>query len=172
MRIIAVCLAILYGFAWGFVSLLIFRTGISIGEAGCIPPANSLISDYFPARSRAKAIAIFGVGLPLGGIAANLIGGPVTDAFSWRYAFILFGLPGIPVAILFWLTAREPPRGYSDEPGSSALVPEKLREAVQTLFRKNMARNPAPATSPFIDCFNPVFRQCPEIGEQANTLPH
>ncbi len=142
VRIIAVCLFIwsimtmLCGLAWGFVSMLIFRIGLSIGEAGCVPPANSLIGDYYPARSRAKAMAIFGLGVPLGGICANLIGGPVTDAYSWRHTFFLFALPGIPIAIMMWFTAAEPPRGYSDEPGTVTPAAEKLWPTARTLFRK------------------------------------
>ena len=142
VSIIAVCLfiwslmTILCGFAWGFVSLLIFRIGLSIGEAGCVPPANSLISDYYPARSRAKAIAIFGLGVPLGGIAANLIGGPVTDAFGWRHTFIFFGIPGIAVAIVLWIAGREPPRGYADEPGTEAPEGVGLLDTAKALFQK------------------------------------
>ncbi len=143
IRIIAVCLliwslmTILCGFAWGFVSLLIFRIGLSIGEAGCVPPANSLIGDYYPARSRAKAMAIFGLGVPLGGVCANLIGGPVTDALGWRYTFIVFGLPGIPVAIMLWMAGREPPRGYADEPGTDAPTEEGLISTAKALFQKS-----------------------------------
>ncbi len=142
VRIIAVCLFVwsvmtfLCGYAWGFVSLLVFRIGLSIGEAGCVPPANSLLSDYYPARSRAKAMAIFGIGVPLGGICANLIGGPITDAFSWRHTFMFFALPGIPVAVLLWMTAREPPRGFSDDPSSEEPVLEGLIATARRLFGK------------------------------------
>ena len=142
IRIIAVCLLVwslmtmLCGFAWGFISLLIFRIGISVGEAGCVPPANSIIGDYFPARSRAKAMAIFGLGVPLGGVIANLLGGPITDALSWRYAFIIFAIPGIPVAIMLWMTGREPPRGYSDPPDTALPERESFKVTAGKLFAK------------------------------------
>ncbi len=142
VRIVAVCLliwsvmTILCGFAWGFLSLLLFRIGLSIGEAGCVPPANSLISDYYPARSRAKAIAIFGLGIPLGGVVGNLVGGPLADAFGWRVTFVAFGIPGILVALLLWFTGREPPRGYADEPGTVTDATPGLWETAQALFGK------------------------------------
>ena len=47
VRIIAVCIVfwsamtVLCGFAAGFLTLLLFRVGVAIGEAGCTPPANS-----------------------------------------------------------------------------------------------------------------------------------
>ena len=142
IRIIAACvfvwsiMTILCGFAWGFASLLIFRIGLSIGEAGCVPPANSLISDYYPAHSRAKALAIFGLGVPLGGVAANLIGGPITDAFNWRYTLIFFGIPGIAVAIVLWISGKEPPRGFADAPGTAAPEKTGLLDTARALFNK------------------------------------
>jgi len=36
--------------------------------------------------------------------------------FGWRWTFVIGGLPGLAVALLIWLTVREPPRGYSDAP--------------------------------------------------------
>ena len=142
VRIIALSLfswsvmTMLCGVAWGFVSLLLFRVGVGIGEAGCVPPANSLIGDYYPARSRAKAIAIFGLGVPVGGICANLFGGPIADALSWRHAFVILAAPGIPVAILLWFTAREPPRGFADAPGTADTSVDSFKVALGILLRK------------------------------------
>ena len=142
VRIIAVSLfawsvmTMLCGVAWGFLSLLLFRVGVGIGEAGCVPPANSLIADYFPARSRAKAIAIFGLGVPIGGVCANLFGGPLVDAMSWRHAFIILAAPGIPAAFLLWFTAREPPRGYADAPGTADTAVDSFKVALGVMLRK------------------------------------
>jgi MFS family permease len=104
-----------------FWILLALRVGVGIGEAGCTPPANSLIADYFPMRSRSTALGYYGMGVTLGGLLANLLGGPITDAYGWRAAFLVLGLPGVAVALLMWLTVREPPRGYSDPPGAARL---------------------------------------------------
>ena len=114
----------LCGIAGSFISLLVFRIGVGIGEAGCTPPANSIIADYFPPRSRARAIAIYAMGVTLGGALAAAFGGPIADAFSWREAFIILGLPGIAVGFIVLFTVKEPPRGYSDPPGTPQL--EKL----------------------------------------------
>ena len=104
----------------GFWSLLLFRVGVGVGEAGCTPPANSLISDYYPPRKRSSALGYYAMGVTLGTMLANLIGGPITDAFGWRVAFFALGLPGVAFAIVFFLTVKEPPRGYSDPGGASA----------------------------------------------------
>lgn len=107
----------LCGLAGGFISLLVFRVGVGIGEAGCTPPANSIISDYFPPRSRARAFAIYALGITLGSVFANLFGGPIAENFSWRKAFMMLGLPGVIVGLLILFTVKEPPRGYSEPAG-------------------------------------------------------
>ena len=81
VKIIAVCIVLwslmtaLCGLAAGFLALLAFRIGVAVGEAGCTPPANSIIGDYFIARKRATAIGIYSMGVTLGGVLANLFGG-------------------------------------------------------------------------------------------------
>lgn len=116
----------------GFWILLACRVGVGIGEAGCTPPANSLIADYYPPKSRSTALGFYAMGVTLGGMLANLIGGPVTDAFGWRTAFFILGLPGIAVAVILKLTVKEPPRGYTDPPGTvrreKVSFPEGFRE--------------------------------------------
>ena len=102
----------------GFWMLLVFRVGVGVGEAGCTPPANSLIADYFPANKRAAALGYYAMGVTLGTMLANLFGGPITDAFGWRWAFVVLGLPGVGIALIFFFTVKEPPRGFSDPPGT------------------------------------------------------
>src|SRR5205085_6600363 len=59
-----------------FWVLLACRVGVGIGESGCTPPANSLIADYFPPHRRAAAVGYYAMGVTLGTVVANLIGGP------------------------------------------------------------------------------------------------
>ncbi|NJM51475.1 MAG: MFS transporter [Sphingomonadales bacterium] len=124
VRIIAVSIIIwsvmtaLCGVAGSFIALLAFRVGVGIGEAGLTPPANSIIADYFPPRSRARALAIYAMGVTLGSVLAAAFGGPIAQAFSWREAFLLLGIPGILIGIIVWFTIKEPPRGYSDPVGT------------------------------------------------------
>lgn len=102
----------------GYWLLLICRVGVGIGEAGCTPPANSLIADYYPPRKRSTALGYYGMGVGLGVMMANLIGGPITQVFTWREAFFFLGMPGVVVAAILVLTVREPPRGFTDPPGT------------------------------------------------------
>ncbi|MEE4277452.1 MAG: MFS transporter, partial [Halieaceae bacterium] len=119
-----------------FWILLACRVGVGIGEAGCTPPANSLIADYFAPRDRAQALGVYSMGVTLGTMVANLIGGWATDAFDWRTAFFVVGLPGLLIAVVFKLTVREPPRGFSDPGGSGKTERVDLREAIRELTTK------------------------------------
>lgn len=113
-RIIAVALALWSGFtalcgmAQNFVQLVLFRIGVGIGEAGCTPPAHSLITDYVPKEKRASALAFYSMGTPLGSLVGMGLGGVIADAYGWRWAFIVCGLPGIILAIIVAMTLVEP----------------------------------------------------------------
>lgn len=123
----------LCGIAGSFLALLVFRVGVGIGEAGLTPPANSIIADYFPPRSRARALAIYAMGVTLGSVFAAAFGGPIAEAFSWREAFLLLGIPGILVGVLVWFTIQEPPRGYSDPVGTPKVEPRGFGETLGRL---------------------------------------
>ena len=129
-NILAVCLTIwslmtaVCGLALTFWQLLGARIGVAVGEAGGSPPAHSMISDIFPAHQRATALGIYALGIPVGTMFGNLLGGWIEEAFDWRTAFMAVGLPGVGLAVLVRLTLREPRRGASDpKPLPSAAVP-------------------------------------------------
>ncbi|MBL4611848.1 MAG: MFS transporter, partial [Pseudomonas sp.] len=119
-----------------FWILLMCRVGVGIGEAGCTPPANSLIADYFIPRERSQALGFYAMGVTLGTMFANLIGGWVTDVFDWRTAFFVVGLPGLLVALVFKLTVKEPPRGYTDPQQAEKKERASLGEAIHELMGK------------------------------------
>ena len=102
------------GLANNFLTLLLARIGVGIGEAGASPPSHSLISDYFPIETRATALSIYALGIPLGTMIGSFVGGWGADTVGWRYTFFLVGVPGIIFAFIVWFTLREPPRGMSD----------------------------------------------------------
>ncbi|MEO1016031.1 MAG: MFS transporter [Pseudomonadota bacterium] len=136
VNIVAAALAIwssftaLSGLAGNALQLAMARIGVGIGEAGCSPPAHSLISDYFPKEKRAGALAIYSMGIPFGQMFAFLAGGWMLQELGWRYAFFLVGIPGVLLAIIMRLTVREPIRGASD---GIAAAPVSLREGVGAL---------------------------------------
>lgn len=98
----------LCGLAQNFFQLILFRIGVGVGEAGCTPPAHSLISDYVPKEKRSTALAFYSMGTPIGGLLGLIFGGLIADAYGWRVAFFVAGVPGILFAILAYFTLPEP----------------------------------------------------------------
>ena len=98
----------LCGLAGNFTQLLLVRVGVAVGEAGCLPPAQSLIADYFDRAERPRAMAIYWMCSPIAVIVGYLGGGWLVEYFGWRITFMIIGLPGILLAILVKLTLREP----------------------------------------------------------------
>lgn len=119
-----------------FWILLACRVGVGVGEAGCVPQSNSIIADYFPPHARSTALGFFGMGVTLGTMLANVIGGPVTDAFGWRWAFIILGLPGVLIAAVLKFTVREPPRGYTDPPGATRRAAVRMADGLREIGSK------------------------------------
>ncbi|MEC7663784.1 MAG: MFS transporter [Pseudomonadota bacterium] len=120
VKILAAAMAVwsimtaLCGMASNFFWLLLARIGVGVGEAGASPPSHSLISDYFPVSTRATALSIYSLGIPIGSWIGTTVGGWGADNLGWRMTFFLVGIPGLLVAALVLLTLREPPRGMSD----------------------------------------------------------
>ncbi len=135
----------LSGFARSFGTMSVARIGVGVGEATASPAAYSLISDWFPKRMRATALAIYSSGLYLGGGISLAIGGLIVKNWNshfpdggplglvgWQAAFMAVGLPGLLLAGLVF-TLREPIRGQSEgliTPPS----PDPFRGFAQELF--------------------------------------
>lgn len=120
VKVIAVAVAVWSGFtalcgaAANFWQLFLARMGVGVGEAGGVAPSYALIADYFPPARRARALAIFSLGIPIGSALGLYFGGWLATALNWRWAFALIGLAGVPVAIAIWRFIPEPTRGALD----------------------------------------------------------
>lgn len=130
----------LCGFVGGFGQLFLARMGVGIGEAGGVAPAYSLIADYFPKQQRARALAAYAFGIPLGTAAGTLVGGLLAVRYGWRSAFIVVGALGVLLAPLFRLVMRDPPRGGADREAGAPVTPPApavpLGEVVRLLAAK------------------------------------
>lgn len=104
--------------------LLVMRVGVGVGEATINAPSVSLIADYFPRERLSRAMSVFSLGIFLGSGLAYFIGGSIVGLVSeqghwtvpvigsirpWQSVFLVVGLPGLLIALLF-LTIREPER--------------------------------------------------------------
>ena len=109
------------GLATGFWSLFLARVGVGFGEAGGVAPAYSLVSDYFPRAQRARALAAYSFGIPVGSALGILFGGLIAASMSWRVAFVIVGGAGVLFAPIFKLVVKDPVRGGLD--GATAKTP-------------------------------------------------
>ena len=103
------------GLARSFPQFALARMGVGVGEAGCTPPAHSLISDYVPRAKRASALAFYSMGGPVGTLLGLIIGGLVADRCGWRAAFLVVAAPGVLLGILAAIILPEPRRGRRGE---------------------------------------------------------
>jgi MFS family permease len=100
----------LCGMATGFWQLFAYRLGVGVGEAGGVAPSNALIADYYPPAKRARAMAFFYLGVPIGLGAGSYIGAHLAQWFGWRAAFVIMGGVGIVLAPILKYVVRDLPR--------------------------------------------------------------
>ena len=134
----------LCGVAQNYWQLLAARIGVGVGEAGCSPPAHSMISDIFPLERRATALSIYSTGINIGVLFGFLLGGWLNEFFGWRVAFMVVGLPGIVLAVIVRFTVTEPVRGFS-EPQQKPLEKQQdsipLRDVLELLWSRRSFRH-------------------------------
>jgi predicted MFS family arabinose efflux permease len=130
---------VLCGLAVTFWQLAAARFAVGAGEAGAIPPAQSLLADYYPATERAQAIGIFMMSATAGYAISLVLGGWITQNYGWRTAFVVVGLFGLVIAPLTYSILREP-RHHS-----KFAVADQDRESISSaagaLLRKRAYQN-------------------------------
>jgi MFS family permease len=120
----------LCGLTHNYIQLLLARFGVGIGEAGGTAPSTSILADKFPPARRPMALTIFALGTCLGAWLGSSVAGAAAERGGWRTAFLVLGIPGVVVALIVWLTVREPRRGQLDalaEARASVSLTETLR---------------------------------------------
>lgn len=111
----------LTGYVGNIWQLATARFLMGAGEAACMPPSNAMIADLFRKARRPLALAIFGTANSIAFIALFPIAGWIAQAHGWRMMFVAAGIPGLILALIFYLTVREPPRGAQEaRPGGAA----------------------------------------------------
>jgi predicted MFS family arabinose efflux permease len=121
------------GLAQNYGQLLLARVGVGLGEAGGSPPAHSMISDYYPPEQRATALSIYSSGIYIGILLGFLFGGVIAEAFGWRTAFMVVGLPGVLFALVLRFTLREPVRGRWEKTAAAHTPQPGLKQTMALL---------------------------------------
>ncbi|GAA3178637.1 MULTISPECIES: MFS transporter [Streptomyces] len=133
----------LSGLSKSFAHMFLARVGVGIGEAALTPAAYSMFSDMFPKSRLGRALGVYALGSFIGGSAAFFIGGYVIglvkdvdalslplvgDVHAWQLTFFILGLPGLLLALLFFLTVRDPARHGLARDASGAIRKGAMRE--------------------------------------------
>jgi predicted MFS family arabinose efflux permease len=116
---------------WSTMTLLCGRVS---SEACLVAPSHSLLTDFTPKKNRTRAFGVLASGGDIGMMLGLLVGGWVSHYWGWRAAFIVAGLPGIVVALLFWLTLQEPER--ENDPKNGNPVTEPLSTTMRFLLNQ------------------------------------
>ncbi len=122
--------------AGNFWQILLFRVGVGVGEAGCAAPSHSLIVDYHPLEKRASALAFYSIGSSVGTLLGLVMGGLVYDAYGWRVAFVVAGLPGLVFGVLAFFTLKEPRRILAQHATAAAASAASFGQAMAYLLRR------------------------------------
>jgi predicted MFS family arabinose efflux permease len=137
VKLLSVCLAVwsamtaVTGLARSYPQLFMARVGVGIGEAGCHPPAQSLIGDYFPREKRALGIGLFNAGAAIGIAGGMALIGYLGETLGWRAAMQIVGVMGIPLALLSYFTLPDPARPVIRKEDR-----ESLWQSVSALLRR------------------------------------
>jgi predicted MFS family arabinose efflux permease len=124
----------LTGIAQHYWQLFAARVGVGAGEAGCLPPAQSILCDCVPLEKRSGAYAIHTFGLYAGMMVGMLLAGWLAETIGWRMTFVVLGIPGVVLALVVRGTLREPVRGFFDNVASEG-PGLSLRETLKFLWR-------------------------------------
>lgn len=127
----------LCGVVGSFSHLLLARAGVAIGEAGIVPAAQSLLSDYFDRAERPRAMAFFISFFSISMIVGYLLGGQLIEFYGWRTTFIVMGAPGVIIAIIIKATVKEP---RLSRPKAEVSPQPSLINTIRMLWRQRTFR--------------------------------
>jgi MFS family permease len=116
-------MTVVCAFAANTFQLIIARIFTGVGEAGTGPSIQSVLSDLYPPKQRGAALSIYSSGLNIGLLIAFFAGGLIEQNYGWRVAFLVSGIPGLALVVLFLSSVPEPRRGHIEQVKDEANVP-------------------------------------------------
>lgn len=109
--------------AWNFTSMAVIRFLFGIGEAGAWPGVGRTFSRWIPRRERGTIQGIFFAAAHLAGGVTPLITLQLLEYVSWRWVFLIFGIPGILWSVAWFRWFRDEPEEHpSVSPTELALI--------------------------------------------------
>jgi DHA2 family multidrug resistance protein len=98
------------GLSGSLEELVFWRIVQGLGGGGLVSTSQAILRETFPPAEQGKAAGIFSMGVIVGPTIGPTLGGWITDAFSWRWAFFVNVVPGIVATLIVLLMLRNPER--------------------------------------------------------------
>jgi predicted MFS family arabinose efflux permease len=124
-------MTMLCGVASSFTHLLLARLGVGAAEGSCTPTSHSLVSDLFPPKQRGLALSLITTSIPISKVLAPIVGGVIGAIYGWRAAFLAVGAPGLVLAVVIWMTMKDPRRS---NPSGDTRAPGRFFADMRLLF--------------------------------------
>lgn len=103
------------GFSKTFGQLAIFRGALGISEPTTFPAQLRVVTIWFPPKLRATANSICSSGGTIGAIVATPLIAWLAVSFNWHAAFIVPGVLGLLLVVVWRVVYRDPPQGFVKE---------------------------------------------------------
>lgn len=116
-----------------FLSFVVARSALGLGESGVFPASIKSVAEWFPQKERALATGIFNAGSNVGAILTPLLVPWITIHYGWRAAFVITGSLGF-IWLLFWLQLYRRPE---EHPRVSKAELEYIVSGVSAAHAKN-----------------------------------
>ncbi len=113
----------LCGMAQSLGQIVVFRVLQGLCGAALIPMSQAVLFDTYPPAEHGRAMALWGIGVVLGPTLGPLLGGWLTDKYSWRWVFYI----NVPFGILAVLGSAGVLSGHATR--AQALRFLRLRDA-------------------------------------------
>lgn len=97
------------GMGGGFISMLLIRFGLGVGEAGAYPCMTGAIGRWFPKSENGRAQGFIWAASRVGGALTPFVVIPVILCLGWRVAFYILGLLGFLWVIVWYFWYRDTP---------------------------------------------------------------
>jgi DHA2 family multidrug resistance protein len=104
--------SMLCGLSESLPQIVLFRTLQGVFGAALVPLSQSVLLDIYPPERRGSAMALFGIAVMLGPVLGPVLGGWLTENYTWRWVFFI----NLPIGALAFL-------------GITTYLPETVRNA-------------------------------------------
>jgi DHA2 family multidrug resistance protein len=100
--------SVLCGLSWNLQSLLFFRIAQGLGGGGMVPVSQSILAESFPPEKRGQGFALFGIAVVVAPVVGPILGGWLSDDYSWHWCFLINGPVGVMAIALIAAFLRDP----------------------------------------------------------------